>query len=97
MRSDKFRAGEEFLRPVVVKPALTPLEARDYRVSGGGVMFRCMLTGRIIAAANVTALGASAKMQPPPTLGQTFDATAPAWLGRRVDAIPLGLHMSSHR
>ncbi len=92
VRSDKLRAGEEFLCPIVVKPALPPLEARDYRVPGGGVMFRCMLTGRIIAAANVTALGASAKMQPPPTLSQTFDATGSAWRGHRVDAIPLGLH-----
>ena len=40
----------------------------------------------------MTALGASAKMQPPSAQSQTFDATCSAWLGRWVDTIPLGLH-----
>jgi hypothetical protein len=59
-------AGEEFFGAIVVKPPLTRLEARDYRMTRSGVMFRRMLIWRIITAADVTAIGASAKMQPPP-------------------------------
>jgi hypothetical protein len=40
----KLRAGEEFLCTIVVKPPLARLEARDYRVTRSGEMFRCMLT-----------------------------------------------------
>jgi hypothetical protein len=48
-----------------------------------------MLIWRRIAAADVTAFGASAKMQPPSAHSQAFDATRSAWLGRRVDTITL--------
>jgi len=92
MRSGKLRAGKEFLSTVVVKPMLAWLEARDYRVTRGGVVFRCMLTWGTIAAANVTAFGASAKMKPPFARGRAFDATRSARLGRRFDTIPNGLH-----
>ena len=92
VRSVKLRAGEELFCTVVVKPPLARLEARDYRVTRSGVMFRCMLIWRIITAADVTAFGASAKMQPPSAQSQAFDATGSAWLGRWVDTIPLGLH-----
>jgi hypothetical protein len=68
------------------------LEARDYRVTRGGVVFRCMLTWGAITAADVTAFGASAKMKPPFARSRAFDTTCSAWLGRRVDTIPLGLH-----
>ena len=43
VRSVKLRAGEEFFCTIVVKPPLARLEARDYRVTRSGVMFRCML------------------------------------------------------
>ena len=91
----KLRAGEELLRTIVIKPPLARLETRDYRVTRSGVMFRCMLIWRTIAAANVTALGASAKMKPPSSRSQALYATCSAWLGRRVDTIPLGLHAPS--
>ncbi len=92
VRSVKLCAGEDFFSTIIVKPPLTRLEARDYRVTRSGVMFRCMLIWRTITAADVAAFGASAKMQPPSAQSQTFDTTCSAWLGRRVDAIPLGLH-----
>ena len=92
MRGLEPRAGEEFFGPIVVEPPLTRLEARDDRVTRSGVMFRCMLVRRTIAAADVTAFGASAKMKPPSAQSRAFDATCSAWLGRRVDAIPLRLH-----
>jgi hypothetical protein len=43
VRSVKLRAGEEFFCTIVVKPPLARLEARDYRVTRSGAMFRCML------------------------------------------------------
>src|SRR5258708_4968848 len=92
VRSAKLRAGEEFFRTIVVKPMLARLEARDYRVTRSGAMFRCMLVWRAVTAADVTAFGASAKMEPPSAQSRAFDATCSAWLGRRVDTIPLGLH-----
>jgi hypothetical protein len=88
----KLRAVEELLRTIVVKPPLARLEARDDRVTGGGAMFRRMLTWRTITAADVTAFGASAKMKPPSAGRRAFDADCSARLGRRVDTIPLGLH-----
>ena len=39
----KLRAGEEFFSTIVVKPSLARLEARDYRVTRSGIMFRGML------------------------------------------------------
>src|SRR6202035_1062143 len=65
LRSGKFWAGEGFLRTIVVKPMLARLETGDNRVTRSGKMFRCMLTWRTIAAADVTALRASAQMKPP--------------------------------
>lgn len=41
--SMKIRAGEEFFSTIIVKPPLARLEARDYRVTRSGVMFRRML------------------------------------------------------
>jgi hypothetical protein len=92
VRIGKLRAGEGFLSTVVVEPMLAWLEARDDRVTRGGVVFRCMLTWGTIAAADVTALRASAKMKPPLARGRAFDATCSARLDRRFDAIPYGLH-----
>ena len=88
----KFRAGEDFFSPIVVKPVLPGLEARNDRVTRSGVMFRCMLIWRTVTAADVTAFSASAKMQPPSAQSHAFGATCSAWLGRWVDTIPLGLH-----
>jgi hypothetical protein len=92
VRSVKLRAGDEFFSTTVIKPPLARLEARDYRMTRSGVMFRCMLIWRSITAADVTAFGASAKMQPPSTESQAFDATCSAWLDCWVDTIPLGIH-----
>jgi len=92
VRSGKLRTGEGFFSTVVVKPMLARLEARDYRVPRRGVVFRCMLIWRTVAAADVTAFGASAKMKPPSALGHAFDATCSAWLDRCVDTVPLRLH-----
>jgi hypothetical protein len=92
VRSVNLRAGEELPCIIVVKPPLARLEARDYRVTPSGVMFRCMLIWGSVTAADVTAFGASTKMQPPSAQSQAFDTTCSAWLGRWVDTIPLGFH-----
>src|ERR1700735_611437 len=92
MRSVQFRASEKILSTIVVKPFLARLEACDYRVTRSGIVFRCMLIWRSIAAADVPAFSASAKMQPPCALSQAFDATCSARLSRWVDTIPLGFH-----
>ena len=82
VRRGKSWTREEFIRTVVVKPALTWLEACDDRVMARGVVLRGVLVRRTIAAANMTTLGASAKMEPPPSRCQTLDATSAARLGR---------------
>jgi hypothetical protein len=92
VRSVKLRAGEELLCTVVVEPPLARFEARDYRVTRSGVMFRRMLIWRTITTADVPTFGASAKMKPPSSRSQAFDATCSAWLGRWVDTIPLRVH-----
>ena len=43
VRSVKLRPGDELFCTIVVKPPLARLEARDYRVTRRGAMFRCML------------------------------------------------------
>jgi hypothetical protein len=92
VRSGKLRAGEGFFSAIVVKPMLVRLEALNYRVTRSGIVFRCMLIWGTIAAADVTALRASAKMEPPFVCSQAFDATRSTRLDRRVDTIPYGLH-----
>jgi len=89
VRNVKLRAGDEFSSTIVVKPPLARLEARDYRMTRSGVMFRCMLIWGSITAADVTAFGASAKMQPPSAPSQALDAACSARFDRWVDAIPL--------
>ena len=96
LRARKLRAGESLSCPIVVKPSFARLEARDDRVPRRRVVFRCMLTGRSIAAADVTALDASAKMKPPPASGRAFHATRSTRLGCEVDAIALRRHRSIH-
>jgi hypothetical protein len=51
-----------------------------------------MLVRRTIAAADVTAFGASAQMQPPCVRGQAFDATCTAWFRVQIDSFSFTLH-----
>ena len=92
MRGVKLGAGTGFARAIVVKPLLARLEAHDDRVLGGVIMFGRVLTWGRVTTADVAALRAPAKMQPPSAGSQALDAARSARLGRGVDAIPLGLH-----
>jgi hypothetical protein len=51
-----------------------------------------MLAWRTIAAADVTAFGASAQMQPPSVRCQAFDATCTAWFRVQIDSFSFTLH-----
>jgi hypothetical protein len=84
------RAVEILLRTIIVEPALAPLEAGDDRVTRCGVVFAGMLIGRVITAADMAALCAAAKMQPPRALGHAFETACAAWLHCRVDTVALG-------
>ena len=62
VRTGQLRTLKSFLRSIVVEPVFSGLEAIDDRVPGGCVVLRRVLAGRSIAAADVTAFGASAQM-----------------------------------
>src|SRR5262245_12838860 len=94
MRRGQFRTGKEFARSIIIKPLLACLETRDNRVAGSGIVFRCMLTWRIVTAADVTTLGASAEMQPPTAGRQTFCTTSTTRLGRGIYAHYLRPHVT---
>jgi hypothetical protein len=90
-RGGELRSCEHLSRTVVVEPMLTRLKAHDDRMARGGVVLRGVLVWRSVAAADVPALRASAKMQPPCALSQAFDATRSARLGCWVDTVSYGL------
>ena len=96
MRSGQIRTREEFSRAIIVKPPLAWLETRDNRMAGSCVVFRCVLTWRSIATADMTTFGASAKMQPPTSGRQAFNTTSATRLGEGMYARSLRFHESPH-
>jgi hypothetical protein len=96
VRALQLRSGESLSCPIVVKPSFARLKARDNRVTSRRVVLRCMLIGRRVTAADVTAFGTSAKMKPPLAGRRAFHATCSAWLGGEIDAIPLRRHRPTH-
>jgi hypothetical protein len=81
---------------IVEKPLFAGFEAADDRVAGGAGMRRGVLRRRRIATPDVAALGASAKMQPPPSAGQALNAAGPAGWNRHFDS-RYGVHAASPR
>ena len=79
LRAGELRAGlVEVLARVGPEPGLARLEAADHRVAGrlgvrGGVLGR-----RVVAAADVPALGAAAQVQPPAARRLALDAAGAA-------------------
>jgi len=63
-------------------------------MAGALIMLRSMLARRIVAAANVTAFGTAAQVQPPAACRQTLDAASPAGLGRWINAVNSIVHAS---
>src|SRR5579863_7362388 len=91
-RAGQLRTLKSFARSVIVEPVLAGLEAIDDRVARGRVMLRRMLVWRTIAAADVTAFGASAEMQPPSVRCEAFDATCAARFGVQINSFSFSLH-----
>src|ERR1700691_631932 len=89
-----FRTLKSVSRPVIVEPVLAGLEAIDDRVARRRVMLCRMLVWRTIAAADVTAFGASAQMQPPCVRCQAFDAACTAWFHVQIDSFSFALHVA---
>jgi hypothetical protein len=67
------RAAHEAFGDVAVKPILARLEASDNRMARRAVVRGRMFSQRLIAAADVSALGASAQVKPPAVFGETLD------------------------
>jgi len=63
--------------------------------AGLGMMFRCVLIGRAVAAADMTAFGASPQMEPPTACRQTFRAASAPRLGQGIDAVSVRFHRAS--
>jgi hypothetical protein len=81
------RAFVELLGPVVPEPVLPRLEALDYRVPGLPRMVRCVLRGRGVATTDMSALRATAQVQPPAIAREAFrTACAVRWY-RRLDSM----------
>jgi hypothetical protein len=59
-------------------------------------MFRGMLIRGAVAAANVTALRATAKMKPPTARGQAFNTSGATRLDQGVDAVSFSFHGTSN-
>src|SRR5690242_17088993 len=80
------RAGAGFAGVVVPEPVLTRLETLHDWVAGGLPVRGGVLRWRGVAAADVSALGAAAQVNPPPADGVALDAAGPAGRHRRIYA-----------
>jgi hypothetical protein len=86
---------KEFCGAVIIEPAFTFLEACNNRVAGILIVLRGMLVRRVIAAANVSAFGAPAEVQPPAVLRQALDATRTARFSCWINTVYLIVHVIS--
>src|ERR1700689_433036 len=91
-RAGQLRTLKSFSRPVIVEPLLAGLEAVDDLGARARVMLCLMLVWRTIAAADVTAFGASAQMQPPSVRWQALVGPCSAWFFLQIDFFAFALH-----
>ena len=88
----QFHTGDHRFFFVVVKPLLTRFEAGNDWMAAHFRMLRGVLPRRAITTADVTALRAAPKVQPPPACRQAFHAAISTRFRRRVDpAVVWGL------
>src|SRR5437660_7420395 len=91
------RSGGPELEHQLIRIAPEPLLARliraDDRVLGGAEMFGCVLSRRVVAAADVPAAGAHAQMDPPAARLEALHAAIAA--GRHVTNL-VEVHALSH-
>ena len=92
--SSGWQSGAREFRPVVVlvgvvvpEPVLAWLERPDDGMPGGAPVRRCVAGQRVVAAADVAARGAAAKVHPPPADRIALDTPGPARRDGRIDGI----------
>src|SRR5690242_16113640 len=78
MRGSEHGAVEILLGGVVPEPVLPGLEALDDRMPGVGGVVAGVLRRRRVAAPDMPAMGAAAKVEPPAVRGQALCATRAA-------------------
>src|SRR6266851_4406999 len=79
-------AIERLCRPIIPKPVLSGLEARDDEMAGLSEVRGRVLVWRRVAAADVTALRTAPQVEPPQTGSKAFDTSRSARNSLRVDA-----------
>jgi len=89
----KVLALRHLLRLVIVEPSLP-----GFKTGGNGVtcfpkMLRGVLTGRAITTSDVSTLGASAQVEPPPARSKALLATLAAGLRSRINSARLRFHV----
>jgi hypothetical protein len=84
-RRREARSRRVILAPIVVKPVLTRLEARNDRVTRFTGVVACVLLRRVVTAADVTALCAPTEVEPPAADGFTLDASGATRIDGRID------------
>ena len=91
-RARQLGSRKKISLPVVVEPVFTVLETIDNGMAGSRVVLRGMLVRRTVAAADMTAFGAAAKVQPPGARRHALDATCTAGLRVQIYSLVFTLH-----
>jgi hypothetical protein len=86
----KPRPVVELLVAVVIEPLFSRFETGDQRMPGGFGVGGSVLARRIVAAADVAALGASTEVKPPSLVSLAFEAPCAAGRDGDVDACLFG-------
>jgi hypothetical protein len=86
----KPRPVVELLVAVVIEPTFSRFETADQRMPGGFGVGGSVLARRIVAAADVAALGASTEVKPPSLVSLAFEAPCAAGRDGDVDACLFG-------
>jgi hypothetical protein len=84
LRRSQYHTANRPLLFVVIKPILTGFETCDDRVTGRSSVLGGVLAGRAIAASDMPALRASAKVQPPAARRQTLNAAVAGGFRLRI-------------
>jgi hypothetical protein len=95
-RRSKLRPTDHLLSLIAPEPGFAGLKAGRDRMSRRVKVLRGMLTGRAVTTADMSALRATAQVQPPSIGSQTFGATCPARFSSRINGrmIGFGFHCS---
>src|ERR1700722_20701118 len=92
MRGRQVRPRHELLASIVIKPRFARFEAGDNRMAGRAEVPGSVFAQRLVATADVTALGAAAQVEPPVIFGEALDAARTGGRNTRIDAFYLFAH-----